>query len=229
MEHYIFGLDESELIEFENFKIHREVLPQLLKLKTEALKAGFDLQVTSCYRGFETQKKIWNNKAKGLRTLLDDQGRPLNFSELSPVEIMWSILRWSALPGASRHHWGTDLDVYDLKALPTKNYQVELTPQEVEGIFKPLHDWLSDRINQGSSFNFYRPYQDDLGGVAPEMWHLSYWPIAEKNLHALSLKKLKDFIEKQKELELKALVLDHLDEIYEQYVLNISPPPLAQV
>ena len=38
-------------------------------------------------------------------------------------------MRWSAIPGSSRHHWGTDLDVYDAAAV-TPDYQVQLTPQE---------------------------------------------------------------------------------------------------
>ena len=31
---------------------------------------------------------------------------------------MAAILVWSALPGASRHHWGTDLDVFDRAVQP---------------------------------------------------------------------------------------------------------------
>lgn len=51
--------------------------------------------------------------ARGERALLDDHGNPLLVNDLSPTEIMFAILRWSALPGCSRHHWGTDIDVYD--------------------------------------------------------------------------------------------------------------------
>jgi len=36
---------------------------------------------------------------------------------LRASEKIASILRWSALPGTSRHHWGTDLDIIDAKAL----------------------------------------------------------------------------------------------------------------
>ncbi len=34
------------------------------------------------------------------------------------AERVAAILVWSALPGASRHHWGTDCDVIDAAALP---------------------------------------------------------------------------------------------------------------
>ncbi|NIM47861.1 MAG: D-alanyl-D-alanine carboxypeptidase family protein, partial [Gemmatimonadales bacterium] len=86
-------------------------------------------------------------------------------------------LRWSALPGASRHHWGTDLDVYDLAARP-EGYEVELIPEEVDagGMFGPLHEWLDGRIAADAAFGFFRPYERDRQGVAPERWHLSYAP-----------------------------------------------------
>ena len=40
---------------------------------------------------------------------------------------MVGILEWSALPGASRHHWGSEFDVFDLAALP-EGYRVQLLP-----------------------------------------------------------------------------------------------------
>ena len=56
------------------------------------------------------------------------------------------------LPGASRHHWGHDVDIYDAAAMP-EGYQIQLTPEEVEGagIFAPMHDWLDRYFDKISS------------------------------------------------------------------------------
>ena len=93
---------------------------------------------------------------------------------------MRAILRYSAIPGTSRHHWGTDLDVYDAAALPA-DYRLQLSPQEVApgGLFDPLHRWLDERMAAGASQGFFRPYARDSGGVAPERWHLSFAPLAQ--------------------------------------------------
>ena len=98
---------------------------------------------------------------------------------LSPAQQLRMILRYSAMPGSSRHHWGSDLDVYDASAVDT-DYRVQLSPVEVApgGLFDSLHRWLDQRMSAGESHGFYRPYARDLGGVAPERWHLSYAPLS---------------------------------------------------
>jgi len=51
------------------------------------------------------QAEIWNAKAAGLRPVLDANEQPIDTGTLSERELVFAILRWSALPGASRHHW----------------------------------------------------------------------------------------------------------------------------
>jgi LAS superfamily LD-carboxypeptidase LdcB len=161
-------------------ELHHGVQSAFLRLMAEAKKEGFELAPLSGFRSYEKQLAIWNAKASGKRTLLDDHGDPLEFSSLTPEELCLAIMRWSALPGMSRHHWGTDLDVIDRLALPSPDYQVQLVPEEVDagGIFAPMHEWLDELIEAGEAFGFYRPYDEDRNGVAPERWHLSYRPIA---------------------------------------------------
>src|SRR5258705_9041331 len=148
--------------------MHRDAVAAFLQLRTAAAAEGFDLAILSGFRGFEGQRYIWNRKAGGGLAALDSNARPLDIGRLSPRELVFAILRWSALPGASRHHWGTDVDVYDQAAKP-KGYEVELIPAEVEtgGMFGPLHGWLDRRIAGGTSFGFFRPYDIDRQGVAP--------------------------------------------------------------
>jgi LAS superfamily LD-carboxypeptidase LdcB len=148
-------------------------------LHKAAAEQGFDLRIASGYRSFDRQLSIWNDKARGNRAVHDDQGEPVAILDLPDVEKIRAILRYSALPGASRHHWGSDLDVYDAAAMP-KDYHLQLVPGEVTetGIFGPLHAWLDAQIDQGLAAQFYRPYASDRGGVAVERWHLSYRPLA---------------------------------------------------
>jgi len=174
------GQDDSHVVALpDGNRLQHEVTLAFEALQSAARKAGFELAIASSFRSYARQLVIWNGKVGGARTVHDDQGRPVAIAQLSPVEQLHAILRFSALPGTSRHHWGTDLDVFDMAAMPS-GYQLQLSPQEVApgGLFDPLHCWLDARITAGESFGFYRPYTRDHGGVAPERWHLSYAPLS---------------------------------------------------
>ncbi|HEX9562799.1 MAG TPA: M15 family metallopeptidase [Gemmatimonadaceae bacterium] len=204
-------------------RIHRDAVEPFRTLRVAAADAGFDLAILSGFRSFERQLSIWNRKATGQLAVLDSDARPLDISALDRKELVFAILRWSALPGASRHHWGTDIDVYDAAAMPPR-YEVELTPAEVDagGLFAPLHDWLDERITSASASGFFRPYDRDRNGVAPERWHLSYAPLAMTYSHAIAPKLLRQAIEPA-DMVLKETVLEHVEEIYERFVANTNP------
>ncbi len=205
--------------------MHRDVVEPFRRLRDVAARSGFALEILSGFRGFERQLSIWNRKAQGELAVLDSAAVPLDIRTLSERELVFAILRWSALPGASRHHWGTELDVFDAAARP-EGYAVELIPEEVDpgGMFGPLHDWLDTRIAAGTSFGFFRPYDRDRGGVAPERWHLSCAPVAASFVEGLSADVLRDTV-RAAELRLKDTVLAHLDEIFERFVVNTGRPP----
>lgn len=210
----------TELIECETFGkgLHREVIAPFKQLQQAGLKQGFELAIVSGHRDFERQLMIWNEKACGKRAVVDDRGQRVELSELSPWQQVQAILRWSALPGASRHHWGTDIDVFD-KASVDKGYSPELSVREVEGDgpFAAMHDWLDQQIITASSFGFFRPYPRDYGGVAPERWHLSYAPISARLQHSLTVERLRAALEDEP-LLLKQTVLENLDEIFQRYI-----------
>ena len=197
--------------------IHAQVVEPFVALQAQSAKQGFDLQICSGFRSFERQLHIWNGKLSGLRPVVDKAGNPIALEALSPWDQIQAVLRWSALPGASRHHWGTDFDVYDAAAMP-EGYQIQLTPEEVEGagIFAPMHDWL-DRSFDGDSLGFYRPYGTDKGGVAPERWHLSYAPIADIYAREHSADVIAERLACS-ELLLLDVVLENLDEIVRRFV-----------
>jgi len=224
----VVGQDESHLCssadaEWLTVSVHRDVVEPFRELRDEAAAAGFDLAILSGFRSFDKQLSIWNRKARGELAVLDSDARPIDIAILTDRELVFSILRWSALPGASRHHWGTDLDLYDAAARPA-GYEIELIPLEFEaaGMFAPLSRWLDERIANGSSAGFFRPYDRDRNGVAPEQWHLSYAPLASQYLQLLTPALLQQTIESA-DMMLKDVVLENLDEIVTRFVRNTNP------
>lgn len=225
---HVVGQDEGHLCsaadaEWLTASVHREVVEPFRELRAAAASAGFDVAILSGFRSFEKQLSIWNRKARGELAVLDSDARPIDIATLSERELVFSILRWSALPGASRHHWGTDLDVYDAAARPA-DYEIELVPSEYDaaGMFAPFSDWLDARIANGTAFGFFRPYDRDRNGVAPERWHLSYAPLAATYAQMLTPSLLRQTIESA-DMMLKDVVLAHLDEIVTRFVTNTNP------
>jgi LAS superfamily LD-carboxypeptidase LdcB len=223
----LVGQSETHLCSAEDgtllgARVHRDAAEPFFALRAAAAADGFDLAIDSGFRTFERQRSIWNRKANGELAVLDGRARPLDISRLDTRELVFAILRWSALPGASRHHWGTDLDVYDWAARP-EGYEIQLIPAEVEagGMFAPLHEWLDRRIAERAAFGFFRPYDVDRGGVAPERWHLSFAPVASQYLRLLTVDLLREAMERA-DLALKNVVIDNLAEIYRRFVINTS-------
>ena len=220
-----FGLSTAKLQAYrelnahgeKEFFLHKEALRNFLAFKELLAKQGFNLSLVSAYRGFERQLAIFSAKAKGKRPLLDSQGKRLCFDELSEQDLLEAILRWSALPGLSRHHFGTDIDVYDANAMPLS--EVELIPSEVEhgGPCADMHKAIDKLIESNQSFGFFRPYSEDCGGISVERWHLSYAPIA-KNYQALLSKSKAMSLWQEFELPLFDQVSANIDEIFLRFV-----------
>ena len=217
------GQARTHVVDLESFgcPVHYEAAASLLAMRDAAKQAGIDLQLRSGFRDLPTQLSIWNAKWRGKRPLLSRAGSPLDRGQLSDADAVDAILNWSSVPGGSRHHWGTDVDVIDRAAVPN-GYQVQLISSEYahDGVFAKLNAWLDEHL---ARFGFFRPYRTDRGGYCPEPWHISYAPVAQPALEALSLASLRRTLA-DSDMEGKALVLDRLPEIYTRYLLNIDPP-----
>jgi LAS superfamily LD-carboxypeptidase LdcB len=186
-----------------------------MALQTAAMQQGYTLAIASGFRSFARQQLIWNGKAQGTRAILDEQGCPIDKTLLSDKELLFAILRWSAIPGCSRHHWGTDIDVYDAASV-SSDYTLQLTSAEctATGPFTAMHNWLDDVL---PSSQFFRPYTQDIGGIAPERWHLSYVPAAAPYEQLLDETRLIDWIMSQ-DIALKNLIRLHWHVIFHRYV-----------
>jgi LAS superfamily LD-carboxypeptidase LdcB len=191
----------------------------LLAMRREARLAGIELTVVSAFRDFNHQIAIWRQKFNGERPLLDRFGVALDRAQLYESVLIDAILTWSALPGASRHHWGSEVDVIDAAALAA-GARAQLAPAEYApgGCFERLSGWLDSNMRR---FGFFRPYATDRGGVQPEPWHLSYAAVSRPALAVLSLEVLREALE-QADMPGRETVLERLPELYQRYVLAID-------
>ena len=156
-------------------------------LSRRAASEGFDLRPASAFRDYDRQARIVNEKWSGNRSVEDEAGCPIVRASMSDTAWLGAILRYSALPGTSRHHWGTDLDIWDAAAVEP-DYTLRLSPDEYldDGVFSAMTQWMDELIGADDAEGFYKPYAIDSGGVAPEAWHISYRPVASRYRRLLS-------------------------------------------
>jgi LAS superfamily LD-carboxypeptidase LdcB len=146
--------------------LRKETLDAFLKMQNAADKDDIDLKIASATRNFIYQKNLWNNKWTGI-VLVD--GKNLAKSIPDGIERFEKILEYSAAPGTSRHHWGTDIDINNANPeyFETKQGEKE-------------YSWL---VKNASLFGFCQPYDlkdnDRPEGYNEEKWHWSYLPLAK--------------------------------------------------
>lgn len=201
--------------------LNTATIAPFLGLRRTAAAAGFDLIPVSGFRDFSRQLLIWNGKFAGERLMRDADGAPLDAGSLAPGERVDAILLWSALPGASRHHWGTDLDFIDARAV-APGYEPQLTPEEfaASGPFARLGEWLE---SEAPRFGFFRPFRGVRSGVRPEPWHFSFAPAAEPARRRLTPAVLHDAIAAAPLLG-KEWVLPRIEELHARYVATVEIP-----
>jgi LAS superfamily LD-carboxypeptidase LdcB len=203
--------------------LHHAVVAPFLALRAAAAADGIDLVPISSFRDFNRQLTIWNGKCRGERELQGPDGTVVDAASLDDDALVGTVLHWSALPGASRHHWGTDMDVIDAAAMPA-GYRPRLETAEYAagGVFAALNDWLA----RAGEFGFYRPYASYRGGFQPEPWHLSYAPVAEQALQQFSVPMLQQMLD-DSDLAASEAVRRALPRIVATYVMNVDAPPAA--
>lgn len=198
-----------------NHRLQFNATKAFLAMQQAAARAGFKLQSASAFRDFSRQQIIWNEKFAGKRPVLDKQSQALDITLLTEGELCEAILHWSALPGASRHHWGTEIDVYDPLRLPA-DQSLQLEPWEYEegGYFAELNQWLTDNM---ASYDFYRPFTAKDAGVAYEPWHISYWPLSHEAEQLLTPEVITSVLQ-QEEILGKTWLLANLEYVFNRYI-----------
>ncbi|OAV42718.1 M15 family metallopeptidase [Lewinella sp. 4G2] len=150
------------------YLLHRETYAAFEKMHAAAKADGITLTIVSATRNFDRQKAIWEAKWNGQR-LLEGKDKA-NEVYPDPADRARAILRFSSMPGTSRHHWGTDIDINRL----TNDYF-----RSGQGLKE--YEWL---VANGPEFGFCQPYTP-LGKARPtgyqeERWHWSYIPLAKR-------------------------------------------------
>ena len=214
------GQNDNHIYYFSSgIGIHKEMKAGWLSMQTAAEKAGLNLAIASGYRSSERKLLIWNNKFTGQNPIKNLAGERVDLSNLSDKEKVIAILLYSALPGASRHHWGTDIDIYATNLLP-QNQHLQLEPWEYEpdGPFATLTLWLNAHCHE---FGFYFPYDEYRNGIANEPWHLSYAPLALSYQQQLTLPLLEQTLGCFN-IHGRTSILELLPHIHQQFINNVN-------
>lgn len=206
--------------------IHHEMTDAYTKMVKAAKIDNIDLRIASGFRNFSRQLTIWQNKFTGNLPVKNQDNEPIEISKLNDIEKIHAIMLFSALPGASRHHWGCDIDVYAPNLLADgQTLQLEPWEYQSNGPFYPLTVWLN---KNAASFGFYFPYNKFRGGVATEPWHLSYQPLASQyqKLHSIAL--LARVIS-ESDIQGKKQLLQLLPELYQRYISNVATENITNI
>ena len=201
-----------------NHFLQAEAAKAFQGLQQSAVKNGFNLQPASSFRDFARQQLIWNGKFSGERKVHDDFGTALELGQLDDWQKCQAILRWSALPGASRHHWGTEIDIFDPDLLP-QGQSLQLEPWEYEkgGYFFELSEFLTENLPH---FDFALPFMQMPKNkkIGREPWHISYLPLAEQAKQRFSKGVLLQAWENE-DIAGKAVLQAYLPIVFESYIL----------
>ena len=154
---------------YPDMYLRKEVYAHFLKMRKAAQKDGIKLVIRSATRNFFTQKRIWENKWTGKKAIAG--GENLAKTTKNPMLRAKKILRYSSMPGSSRHHWGTDIDLNDLA-----NSYFE------KGKGYKMYQWM---LKNAHKYGFYQVYTEKKGpnprtGYNEERWHWTYLPTSKK-------------------------------------------------
>lgn len=195
---------ECLLTATQTIYLRTEALEKFIEMQKAAKKEHIDLKILSATRPFDIQKIIWEKKWLGQQTV---NGAVLPDS-IKDMNRALKILEWSSLPGTSRHHWGTDIDLNDVDT-PYWN-----KPKGIE-----VYNWLQKNASNYGFCQVYSPMGEDRpNGYREEKWHWSYIPIARDLI--------KVYREQIKNKDINGFLGSENAEIInviEKYVLGINP------
>jgi D-alanyl-D-alanine dipeptidase len=160
--HSDFQLIEAAFTTKSDIYLRKEAYSAFQRMHQEALKAGITLTILSATRNFDAQKAIWERKWK----------RP-QYEGKSDLERIIDIMKFSSMPGTSRHHWGTDIDLNSLEPA-----------YFTQGKGLATYQWLSAHAAEFGYYQTYTSKKNNRSGYEEEAWHWSYMPLAGPMLEA---------------------------------------------
>lgn len=212
---HLMGIDESHLTTLETYQLTPNTAEAFCAMQTAALQDGIDLQLVSAYRSFARQQQIFEDKY----TRYTAKGQ-------TPTAAIQRILEYSTIPGTSRHHWGTDIDITDANA---PNQKRLLVPEKFHGNgpFAPLHQWMQANAHR---FGFYLVYTDDATrtGFAYEPWHYTFLPEAKAFLEQYDPITAFAFFKSVGVAGSEHITRDFWNAYYTQFVLGVNREVLGK-
>jgi len=164
--HSNFVLIDQEYADRGGLYLHKEAYDAFVNMQEAAKQSGIELQIRSATRNFDYQKGIWERKWNGVTKLEGTINAQTDYQK--GEERALAILRYSSMPGTSRHHWGTDIDI---NAFTNSYFET--------GKGKAEYAWLRDHA---ARYGFCQPYTakgvSRPHGYEEEKWHWSYLPVA---------------------------------------------------
>jgi D-alanyl-D-alanine carboxypeptidase len=200
-----FKVIASEHTTKANEYLRGDVYEAFLRMRAEAMKEGISLTIVSGARNFARQKNIWEAKWNGERKV---EGKNLALEVKDSAERARLILLYSSMPGTSRHHWGTDIDINSLE-----------DDYFLTGKGKSEYEWLCRRAVEFGFCQVYSPKGKDRPyGYEEEKWHWSYMPVASVLLS--------NFLAQISESDISGFAGDKTAtalKVKERYVAGINP------
>jgi len=205
----LIGKGSPELLG-EGFSLRKEAYDSFAKMKKKAADSGIKIKVVSSYRNYDHQNRIWERKY-----------RKFTSEGLSPIQAIQKIVEYSTIPGTSRHHWGTDLDIVDGTVSQPKSLLVAEHFHN-NGPFCKLKEWLDEH---SESFGFYLVYTDNgnRNGFKYEPWHLSYKPLSFDYLKAYKELDIFKMLQEEKLLGSEYFTDDFIRSYISDNILDINP------
>jgi len=194
----------------DGYKLRKEAHIAFKKMQAEALKSNIKIGAVSSYRSYNHQKQIWERKYKS--------NQSKGFSTLENIN---KIIEYSTIPGTSRHHWGTDIDIYQTN-VKQPNGVLQAKNFHGNGTFCKLKEWMDKNSER---FGFYLVYTDlpKRKGFKYEPWHYSYKPLSQKYLKAYRKLNILEIIKKDKLLGSNYFYNDFIKTYTKQNILDINP------
>ncbi len=194
----------------DSFKLEAETYHALVRMQEAARLEGIQIEVVSAYRSYERQLQIWTGKYNRFTA-----------AGMSPQAAMDKIIEYSTIPGTSRHHWGTDIDLIDQNA-PRPTHVLEPEHFHGKGPFCKFKDWMNLHAN---SFGFYEVYTNNAHrkGFKYEPWHFSYKPTSHAYLKAYKQLDIKKELQQDAFAGTEHFTETFIDNYIQNNILDINP------
>ncbi|MFS4455779.1 M15 family metallopeptidase [Maribacter sp. 2304DJ31-5] len=194
----------------KDINLRKEAHDAFLEMKRAAYNDGIDIKIVSSYRNFLRQEAIFERKF-------------LKYTEEDGMEALAAIdkiIEYSTIPGTSRHHWGTDIDIID----GHRKTQGDVLVTEkfgAGGPFEDLKQWMGEN---SKTYDYHLVYTDDAKrrGFKYEPWHYSYAPISRPMLETFRGKNIVQLLQREEFIGAEHFTIGFLKTYIQDNILGIN-------